>query len=415
MVDAGMIIVGAGEAGARAAFGLREKGYGGPVTLIGAEPHLPYERPPLSKEALASEGPIIKPLADVGRFAQLDIELIVSDPTVRVEPAARMIVLEGGTCLSYDRLLLATGARPRALALAEGSRRCMYLRTNEDAEAIRGHLQRDARIAVIGGGFIGLELAAAARNRGCRVCVLEAEKRLLTRAVPAEIAAMVRHVHARNGVDIRCEASVTALAETAESIVLSLADGTTINADCCIVGIGAVANAELAAQAGLEIDNGIRVDACLKTSDPHIFAAGDCCSFPVAAYGGRRVRLESWRNARDQGEHAAGSMLGSNEDFRTLPWFWSDQFALTLQIAGLVDEARLTVRREIGDGAFILFHLADDGRLVAASGIGGGNAVARDIRMAEMMIDRGICPPREMLADPGTKLKQLLATQEERA
>jgi 3-phenylpropionate/trans-cinnamate dioxygenase ferredoxin reductase subunit len=409
MADAGMVIVGAGEAGTRAAFALREEGYTGPVSLIGAERHLPYERPPLSKDTMTLAGAGMKAIADAGRFEQTGIRLVLSAAAISIDRAAREVKLESGVSFGYEKLLLATGARPRRLAMAENSRRCVYLRTHDDAEAIRAHLRPNVRIAVIGGGFIGLELAAAARMRGCAVTIIEAEKRLLTRAVPAEIAAVLHEAHAKSGVDIRCGAAITAISNHGDGVSIALADGASIEVDACIVGIGAIPNTDLAEQAGLAVENGIRVDARMATSDPHIFAAGDCCSFPLDVYAGRRVRLEAWRNAQDQGNLAARNMLGRQEDFVAIPWFWSDQFDLSLQIAGLVEEGVETVRREIGEGAFILFHLAADGRLVAASGIGQGNAVARDIRLAEMLIAKKVAPPRDKLAAAETKLKTLLA------
>jgi 3-phenylpropionate/trans-cinnamate dioxygenase ferredoxin reductase subunit len=409
MAEAGMVIVGAGEAGTRAAFALRERGYTGPVSLIGAERHLPYERPPLSKDAMALAGAGMKAIADAGRFEQAGIRLVLSAAAISIDRAAREVKLESGVSLGYEKLLLATGARPRRLAMAENSRRCVYLRTHDDAEAIRAHLRPSARIAVIGGGFIGLELAAAARMLGCAVTVIETEKRLLTRAVPAEIAAVLHEAHAKSGVDLRCGAAVTAIVDHGDGVSIALADGASIDADACIVGIGAIPNTDLAERAGLAVENGVRVDERMATSDPHIFAAGDCCSFPLGVYAGRRVRLEAWRNAQDQGNLAARNMLGRQENFAAIPWFWSDQFDLSLQIAGLVDEGVETVRREAGEGAFILFHLAADGRLVAASGIGQGNAVARDIRLAEMLIAKKARPPRDKLAAADTKLKALLA------
>jgi 3-phenylpropionate/trans-cinnamate dioxygenase ferredoxin reductase subunit len=195
----------------------------------------------------------------------------------------------------------------------------------------------------------------------------------------------------------------------AEKVRLGLADGSELTADLLVVGIGAVPVTGLAESAGLAIENGIAVDRYLRTSDPDILAAGDCCSFPLEIYGGRRVRLESWRNAQDQGTLAAKNMLGAEEPVSAVPWFWSDQHDLTLQIAGLAEGAERHVRRDLGDAAFILFHLAPDGRLLAASGIGQGNAVARDIRLAEMLIAKGAHPDPAALASPDVKLKSLLA------
>jgi 3-phenylpropionate/trans-cinnamate dioxygenase ferredoxin reductase subunit len=264
-------------------------------------------------------------------------------------------------------------------------------------------------VAIIGGGFIGLELAAAARLQGSPVTVIEAQQRILMRGVPAEIAEVIGAAHEDHGVRILCGQGIAAIEDFDGGIRIRLADGETVEADLCIVGIGATPNVELAKGAGLGIENGIAVDENLRSSDPDILAAGDCCSFPLSIYGGRRVRLEAWRNAQEQGELAAKNMIGASEAHIAVPWFWSDQYHLGLQIAGLPDEGSATIRRDLGEEAFILFHLAGDGRLVAASGIGPGNAVAKDIRLAEMLIARRACPPRDKLAAPDAKLKALLA------
>jgi 3-phenylpropionate/trans-cinnamate dioxygenase ferredoxin reductase subunit len=405
----GMVIVGAGECGVRAAFALREEGYAGPVTLIGAEPHLPYERPPLSKQGMAAGGTEPTAIAAAQRYDEAGIRLLRGVEVRSIDRAGRRVGLSDGGAIAYDRLLLATGARPRRLPAADAAPGCVYLRSRDDAEAISARLLPGARVLVVGGGFIGLELAAAAVGRGCVVTVVEALPRLLARAVPAEIAARIERAHRDRGVDIRCGAAIAALSQEGERVRAVLGDGAAIDADLAVVGIGAVPNVELAAEAGLAVDDGIRVDATLSTDDPFVFAAGDCCSFPLALHGGRRVRLEAWRNAQEQGALAARNMLGRGEAHAAVPWFWSDQYEFTLQIAGLCGEASTTIRRDLGDGAFILFHLADDGRLVAASGIGAGNSIARDVRLAEMLIARRAAPDPARLAAPETKLKSLLA------
>ncbi|MGE3305704.1 MAG: NAD(P)/FAD-dependent oxidoreductase [Rhizobiaceae bacterium] len=406
----GMVIVGAGECGARAAFALRENGYAGPVTLIGAEAHLPYERPPLSKEAMAGEDePTPKEIASRERLFEAGIVLTGSVTATSIDRAAKRVALSNGGGIHYDRLLLATGAKPRRLPAAEGSRRCLYLRTFDDAQAIRRHLRGRLRLAVIGGGFIGLELAASARMLGCPVTVIEAQPRILMRGVPEEIAAVIHATHERHGARIVCGKGITSIADAENGVRITLADGETVDADLAVIGIGAVPNTELAQSAGLAIENGVAVDERLRTSDPDIFAAGDCCSFPMPLYGARRVRLEAWRNAQEQGTLAAANMLGAEEAHAAVPWFWSDQHELGLQIAGIADEGATLVKRDMGEGAFVLFHLAADGRLVAASGIGNGNAVARDIRLAEMLIARRAHPPVDKLAAPDIKLKALLA------
>ena len=404
----GMIVIGAGECGGRAALVLRDLGYDGPVTLVGDEPHPPYERPPLSKAAMLEATPAIRAIATEEEFAGRSIVRIHS-AAVAIDRTARRVELANGRRLAYEKLLLATGCTPRRLSLPGAGRRCLYLRTIADALAIRTHLAAGGRLVIIGGGFIGLELAASARRLGTQVIVVEAQPRILMRGMPAEIAEAVHAAHVAQGVDLICGHGIETIEDEGEEIRIRLAGGRIVIADLLVIGIGAVPATALAEQAGLAIDNGVAVDAGLRSSDPDIFAAGDCCSFPLGLYDGRRVRLESWRNAQEQGALAARNMLGAGEAHATVPWFWSDQYGLTLQVAGLPDEGRSTVRRELGDGAFVLFHLAGDGRLVAAAGIGPGNAVARDIRLAEMLIGRRVKPAPEALGSPAVKLKSLLA------
>ena len=229
------------------------------------------------------------------------------------------------------------------------------------------------------------------------------------RGVPADIAAVVHSLHVSQGAEIAVGEGIASIEEGADAVRIALVGGRSVEADLAVIGIGAVPVTSLAESAGLTIENGIRVDHHLRTSDSNVFAAGDCCSFPLAVYGGRQVRLESWRNAQEQGALAARNMLGAAEAHAAVPWFWSDQYDMSLHIAGLSDEGRTMARRDLGDGAFILFHLAEDGRLVAASGIGPGNSVARDVRLAEMLIARQARPQPGELADPDVKLKKLLA------
>ncbi|NRP72313.1 Anthranilate 1,2-dioxygenase system ferredoxin--NAD(+) reductase component [Ensifer psoraleae] len=404
-----IVIVGAGECGARAAFALREKGFDGEITLIGAEPHLPYERPPLSKDGLAGAEPP-QYVAAAERYQDAGITVLTEAPVETLDREQKKVRLADGRLIGYDRLLLATGARPRAFPGApENSERIRMLRTHADAAAIRPMLLPGRKLAILGGGFIGLELAATARKLGADVILVEGLPRVLSRGVPEEIAAVVAERHRREGVEIVCGAKIAALEEEGGRARVLFADGGGVSADLVIVGIGAVPNTELAEAAGLAIDNGIAVDERLSTSDPDIFAAGDCCSFPVSHYGGRRVRLEAWRNAQEQGTLVANNLIGGVEPVSSVPWFWSDQYDLTLQIAGLADGAARTVRRDMEEGAFVLFHLDGDGRLIAASGVGPGNAVARDIRLAEMLIAAGSRPDPAALASPETKLKKLLA------
>jgi 3-phenylpropionate/trans-cinnamate dioxygenase ferredoxin reductase subunit len=403
-----MVIVGAGEAGGRAALTLREAGYDGGVTLIGEEPHFPYERPPLSKAVMTGAGePSPTHILDDERCREFGIIHLASARVEVIERAAHRVRLSDGRDLPYERLLIATGARARPLAIP-GGEHALTLRTFADALALRARLPSGARIVMIGGGVIGLEVTASARVRGAEVTLIEAAPRLLSRGVPAEIAERVRERHAREGVVIRLGRGVERIETAAGGLSVILVGGEELDCDAVIAGIGAFPETSLAASAGLRIDNGVAADAELRTEDPDIFAAGDCCSFPHELYGGRRIRLEAWRNAQDQGAHAARNMLGANEPYVTVPWFWSDQYDETLQIAGLVDEGASMVSRDAGDEAVLFFHRAADGRLVAASGVGPNERIARDIRLAEMLIAARAAPDPALLADPTVKLKALL-------
>jgi len=375
--------------------------------MIGVERHLPYERPPLSKALAGGEALAPKVVASAERFIEAGIKLILDAEVTAIDRAAQTVMVGGEGVVPYRQLLLATGAAPRRLPAAEATGHCFYLRTFDDAQGIRARLASGTRVAIIGGGFIGLELAAVARQAGAEITLLEMQPRLLMRGVPAEVAEVIRARHETAGVTIHCGVEIAAYAAHGNAAEITLRDGRAVVADLIVAGIGAVPNVALAEAAGLAIDNGIAVDDRLQTSDRAIFAAGDCTSFPLDLYGGHRVRLEAWRNAQEQGELAAKSMLGMAVRHEAVPWFWSDQYDLGLQIAGLPDAGVEVVRRELGDDAFILFHTASDGRLVAASGIGPGNAVARDIRIAEMLIARRAAPSREALAT--AKLKSLLS------
>lgn len=408
MGGTGMVIVGAGEAGARAAMALREAGWAGPVALIGDEGEAPYERPPLSKAAMTCEAePAPTTICDRVRLAQAGIDFIGGVAAAGIDRAGHAVILADGRRIPYARLLLATGARARRLAIPGGGQ-LLYLRSFTDALALRRRLRPGTRVGIIGGGFIGLELAASAVARGCAVTVVELASRVLGRTVPEAIASVVAARHEAAGVRLVCGLAVERVDAADGTVRIVLSDGLAVDCDLAIAGVGAVPDTALAEAAGLDIENGIRVDATLRTADPDIFAAGDCCSFPHPLFGGRRIRLEAWRNAQDQGSHAARAMLGFEAEYGTPPWFWSDQYDLTLQIAGLPDAGGTEVVRRREDGVELRFRLDGAGRLVAASAVGVGNAVARDIRLAEMLIARRAVPDRAQLADPSVNLKRLL-------
>jgi 3-phenylpropionate/trans-cinnamate dioxygenase ferredoxin reductase subunit len=401
-----IVIVGAGECGTRAALALRENGFEGTIELIGSERHLPYERPPLSKAVLMADDAPAHVVANEERLSAAGIAHRAGLEVQAIDRAAREVVCAGDVRLPYAKLLLATGARPRKLerdgVIIPG---IDYLRTMDDCLALRGRLRPGSRLLVIGGGFLGLEIAAAADARGVAVTVIETQPRILMRGVPEEIAAVVAARHAAAGVAIHCGVSITSIGATR----VRLADSRAFAAETLVASVGAIPNTELALAAGLAVANGIVADKFLMTSDPHIYAAGDCCAFPLASGDGRMVRLESWRNATDQAQLVAANLLGGTAEHASVPWFWSDQFDLTLQVAGLAEPSLETVRRDMADGAFILFHLDGSGRLVAASGIGTGGAVARDIRLAEMLIARRARPDPKLLASSDAKLKAMLA------
>jgi 3-phenylpropionate/trans-cinnamate dioxygenase ferredoxin reductase component len=395
-----IVIAGAGECGARAAFTLREEGWDGPVVLAGAEPALPYERPPLSKTGE------VKPVCDEGMLQDAGITFRPGTSVAAVDTGAHTLELAGGETLSYRALLLATGARARTLPF--GSSDVHTLRTQADSAALRDRLRPGTRVGVIGGGFIGLELAASAAALGCQVTVIELAPRLMGRAVPAPVAAVMASRHIEAGVDIRCGTGVTGLTRTAGGVTITLAEGAVVETDVVVAGVGAAPETALAAAAGIAVDDGIVVDQRFATSAPDVYAAGDCCRYPHPLFGGRPLRLESWRAAREHGAAAARAMLGGTDPYTGVPWFWSDQHDYSLQVTGLFGEATREVCRARPDGVEIWFGLDGDGRLVAAAAAGPGNAVAKDIKLAEMLIARCAVVDPVQLADPGAGLKALL-------
>ncbi|WP_053376276.1 NAD(P)/FAD-dependent oxidoreductase [Paenibacillus sp. FJAT-27812] len=417
MTDYGMVIIGAGETGARAASELRSLGWTGNITLIGEEAHAPYERPPLSKQALqeaAEPSPAF--ILDHKKLEELRILWKKENKATSIDKGKHMIKLENGESIFYERLLLATGAKPRTLPTELFEPRpgsiidtplVHYLRSFSDALSLRKRLQPGKRIIVIGGGFIGLEVAASASACGCEVTVIEAGPRLLMRGVPEAIASIVEARHRSAGARIQLGVGISQVSSIGDEKIVTLANGEALVCDTIIAGIGAIPETTLAAESGLVIENGIRADNRLATSDPDIFAAGDCCSFPHPLYDGARIRLEAWRAAQDQGTFAAASMLGAKESYDAVPWFWSDQFELALQVTGLPSAGTVTVQRSLGSAGELFFHFTDEHRLIAASGI-GSPGIAKEIRLAEKLIAaRSILEPAQ-LARPDVKLKALL-------
>lgn len=399
-----IVIVGAGMAGARAIINLRANGYDGAITLVGEEALLPYDRPPLSKASiLADSDPEPVWLLDEGIIASLKAEVLTGVAATAINRAEKSVSLADGRKIPYDKLLIATGAKPRRLPIP-GGEHALLLRNQDDMLVLRQRFVPGKNIVIIGGGFIGLELASSAAKKGCSVTLVEAQPRILMRGVPEAIASIIHARHVAAGVTMLNSTGLSHLTEDG----VHLSDGRVLPADTIIAGIGAAPEVTLAKDAGLAIDNGIACDGHMQTSDPDIYAAGDCASFIHAKLGGRRIRLEAWRSAQDQAATAAENMLGGDKQNVAVPWFWSDQYELGLQIAGMADMGPVTVARQPNPDTLVLFHLAEDGTLMGASGIGPGNAISRDIKMAEMMIAKGVKPPKDVLADPAQALKALI-------
>ncbi len=400
-----IVIVGAGQAGGRAAETLRAEGFAGRLIMVGEEAYPPYERPPLSKKVLlGADEPESTYLHDGDYWREHHIELRLAKRAEAIDREAGRVVLDGGEALAYDRLLLVTGARARRLELAGADPgEVLYLRDIDHALALRARLVPGAAVVVVGGGYIGLEVAAAACRRGCRVVVIEAQEVAMQRVVAPEIGRFLTEVHREAGVDIRTGLGVTGLGGSEGARTVLCSDGSEVAADVVVVGVGAVPNVELAEAAGLEVDNGIVVDELGRTSDPHIFAAGDVTNHPNPLLG-RRVRLESWQNAQNQAIAVARAMLGGEEPYAEVPWFWSDQYDLNLQMVGLPEAwDRLVLRGDHASRQFSAFYLQGD-KLVGANAINN----ARDIRPARQLIAEGREVDADVLADEEKPLRRLL-------
>ncbi|TFE37055.1 pyridine nucleotide-disulfide oxidoreductase [Paraburkholderia dipogonis] len=408
--EPGMVIVGAGHSGARAAHALRDNGWNGPITLLGNEGLSPYDRPPLSKAVLLGEQTTQECLLyRDSDYTERDIDLLPDAEVTEINRASRVVSLRDGTQLGYLRLLIATGAAPRALdvpgAQLDGVH---YLRTAVDAMGIIGRLDAGRRLVIVGAGFIGMEIAATAVARGCKVSIIEAAPYALMRAVPRNVAQYLVERHQQMGVDVRFGVQVERIGGRESVDSVHLLDGTVIPCDSVIVGIGVIPRVELAEAAGIDVADGIAVDDTLCTNDPHIFACGDVCSFPSRLFK-RRMRLECWKNAEDQARIVARNMLGCGETYSEVPWFWSDQYDLTIQIAGMPAFSIASVTRIINEHSRIFFAIDRDGVLVGASGVGRLPDIAKDIRVAQTLIGRRAAIDEAALGNPAIKLKSLLA------
>lgn len=355
-----IVIIGAGQAGFAAAAKLRQENFAGTITMLGAEGAMPYQRPPLSKAYLLGK-------LDAGRlcfrsdafYHQQAIEIRPDEPALSINRTTKIVETVNGQ-LTYDHLILATGSKPLRLSksMSEGVDRIYYLRNKADADALRPFLRKGARVLVVGGGYVGLEVAAAARQVGAEVTVVEMASRILNRVAAEPTASYFRELHRSQGVDIREGTGLTGLKADGLGVKAALQDGSTLAVDAVVVGIGVVPETMLAEEAGLKIDDGIVVDAFGRTSDLCVWAAGDCACF---LHCREMIRIESVPHAIDQAEHVARNILGAETAYRPRPWFWSDQYATKLQIAGLnrgYERAEVTLG--VADGSMIVSYLKGD-------------------------------------------------------
>jgi 3-phenylpropionate/trans-cinnamate dioxygenase ferredoxin reductase subunit len=358
-VEGKVVIIGASHAAAQAVDSLRREGFAGHLVLVGDEPEIPYQRPPLSKKYLAGEfDPERLWIRPASFYEQQRCELRLGRRAVAVDRARQVVRLDDGGVLPYDALLLATGGRVRPATVPGADLAGIhYLRTRADVDRIRADLAPGRRAVIVGAGYIGLECAASCVKLGLGVTVLEMAPRVMSRVVAPEMSAFYQAEHALRGVDLRLNTTVSAFEGGARVTAVVCSDGSRVPADLVIVGIGIVPNVELAAEAGIACDNGIAVDEYCRTSDPKVYAIGDCCSHPSPHYG-RRIRLESVDNAFEQAKTAAANICGRQVRHDKIPWFWSDQYDHKLQIVGLSqDYDRVVLRGDPASRAFSCCYL----------------------------------------------------------
>ena len=394
-------IVGAGQAGAALAARLRALGHKGPVTLIGAEPAAPYQRPPLSKAYLLGDMPLDRLLLRAPEFwAAQDIRLVTGVAVTALDPVARTLTM-GAEVLHWDQLALTTGAQVRRLPAAMGGDLAgvHYVRTLADVDGMAPEFTAGRRVLIVGGGYIGLEAAAVAAKKGLHVTLVEAAPRILQRVAAAETASWFRDLHMKNGVELIEGVSLFRLTGQGGVTGADLADGRHIPCDFAIVGVGILPDTALAGAAGLVLDNGIAVDAQGRTSAPQIWAAGDCASFP---YRGGRLRLESVPNAIDMADCVAANILGGGTAYVPKPWFWSDQYEVKLQIAGLNTGYDRIVVRDTGTARSHWYYAGD--RLLAVDAMNDPRA----FMVARRLIEAGRSADPARVADPATDLKTLM-------
>ena len=413
--DARVVILGAGHAGGALAALLRQSGRSGAIVLVGEEPIAPYQRPPLSKAWLKGEADAdALALRPESFYAEQAIDLRLDRRVVEIDRERRSVRLEDGGTLGYDILVLALGARARRISLpGSGLEGVLELRTAADADRLKAALGPRRRLAVIGGGYVGLEAAASARALGAEVTVIELQPRVLARVACETLSSFIQGYHREHGVDFVLSTGVAALEDEAgESgagagriAAVRLADGRAIACDAALVGVGAVPNAELAQACGLDCDDGVVVDLCARTSDPRVYAVGDCTRRPLPLYD-RMWRLESVPNALEQAKQAAAAICGTRPPTPETPWFWSDQYDLKLQIAGLpLDVAETVLRGDPATARFAVFHLSADRRIQAVEAV---NAAPEFMAGRQLITSRKPVAP-DRLRDMSLSMKEVAA------
>ncbi len=399
----GIVIIGAGHAAGQAAASLRQAKFEGPITIIGDEAHVPYQRPPLSKQYLAGTQLADKVYLRAEKFyADKDIQLMLDTRATQIDPSTKTINLDNGETIAYEKLLISTGSRPRKLSI-EGSdlSGIHYLRTMDDVDGIRADVKPGANLVIVGGGYIGLEVAAVGIELGMNVHVLEMEERILQRVTTPEMSAYYHKLHTDRGVHIHTQTGVTGFSGN-DSVEKVLCGDENFDADIVIVGIGIIPNIEIAEEAGIHCDNGIVVDDHCRTSDPDIYAAGDCTNHPNPLMN-KRLRLESVPNAMDQARVSTANMLGDDKVYAAIPWFWSDQYELKLQMVGFsADGDSQVLRGDMDTHQFAIFYLKE-GKVVAADAVNS----PKEFMLCKQMIGKSADPAQ--LANPETDLKSLLA------
>ena len=399
---AGMVIIGCGQAGGQAAASLRQEKYEGPITMIGQEPYIPYQRPPLSKQYLSGEQEKEKlSLRQESFYSEKEINLKLETSVLSLDPHKKELQLENDETVTYDKLLVATGGRPRKLEVDGHTLKGIhYLRNIDDVDAIKTQMSTSQNLVIVGGGYIGLEVASVAIKRGLTVSVLEMESRILERVTTEEMSAFYHQLHTDEGVNILTSTQAKAFkgSETMESVVCGDHE---IPADLVIVGIGILPNTEMAEAAGLKTNNGLVVDEHCRTSNEHIFAAGDCTNHPNPILN-RRLRLESVPNAMEQGRVAASNMLGGSKSYASMPWFWSDQYEHKLQMVGFSkDSDQSIIRGDMESKSFTVFYLKDDS-IIAADSVNN----PKEFMASKQLV--GKKASIEALADTSIDLKTLI-------